>query len=113
MDINEIPTRSSDGNVNVFVEIPKDSQNKYEYDEDLGVIVLDRTLHSSVHYPTDYGFVPRTRGADGEPLDTMVIVYKRGPVSLSSMNVHAVLRVRTTTLGPKAAESQLLGYNDV
>ena len=74
MDINEIPTRSSDGNVNVFVEIPKDSQNKYEYDEDLGVIVLDRTLHSSVHYPTDYGFVPKTRGADGEPLDAMVMV---------------------------------------
>jgi hypothetical protein len=40
VDINEIPTRSSEGNVNVFVEIPKDSQNKYEYDEDLGMILL-------------------------------------------------------------------------
>jgi inorganic pyrophosphatase len=77
------------------------------------VNVWDRAFYSSVHYPTDYGFVHRTRGVDGEALDTMVIVYKRGPVRLSSMNVQAVLRVRTTTLGPRAAESQLVGYNDV
>ena len=74
MGVNAIPTRSSGGNVNVFVEIPKYSQNKYEYDEDLGMVVLDRTLHSSVHYPTEYGFVPGTRGTDGEPLDAMVMV---------------------------------------
>lgn len=84
MGVNEIPALSSGGHVNVLVEVPKGSQNKYEYDEDLGMIVLDRALYSSVHYPTDYGFVPRTRGADGEPLDMMVIVYKRGPVGLSS-----------------------------
>jgi inorganic pyrophosphatase len=76
LGVNEIPALSSDGHVNVLVEVPKDSQNKYEYDEDLGMIVLDRALYSSVHYPTDYGFVPGTRGADGEPLDAMVIVDK-------------------------------------
>ncbi len=57
-----------------FVEIPRGSRNKYEYDDALGVIALDRTLYSAVHYPTDYGFVPGTRGPDGDPLDVLVLV---------------------------------------
>jgi inorganic pyrophosphatase len=107
LDINEIPTRSSQGNVNVFVEIPKDSQNKYEYDEDLGVIVLDRTLHSSVHYPTDYGFVPGTRGADGEPLDAMVMVDKSTfPGCLVEARIIGVLTIQSSNAHP---EQKLLG----
>ena len=46
--------------IEVVVEIPKGSRNKYEYDEKLGTFRLDRVLYSSVHYPTDYGFVPGT-----------------------------------------------------
>ncbi len=57
-----------------FVEIPKGSRNKYEWDEELGAIKLDRFLFSSVVYPTDYGFIPQTCGADGDPLDAMVCV---------------------------------------
>jgi len=57
-----------------FVEIPKGSRNKYEYDEALGAIKLDRFLFSSVVYPTDYGFIPETVGEDGDPLDAMVCV---------------------------------------
>ena len=57
-----------------FVEIPKGSRNKYEWDEDLGGIKLDRLLFSSVVYPTDYGFIPGTRGKDGDALDAMVCV---------------------------------------
>lgn len=60
--------------VNVVIEIPKGSHNKYEYDEELDVIKLDRVLHSSVYYPTDYGFIPETRSGDGDHLDTLVIV---------------------------------------
>ncbi len=58
----------------VRVEIPKGQRNKYEWDEELDAIVLDRLLFSSVSYPTDYGFIPGTRAADGDPLDAMVIV---------------------------------------
>ena len=102
MDINQIPTRSSDGSVNVFVEIPKDSQNKYEYDEELGMIVLDRTLHSSVHYPTDYGFVPRTRGADGEPLDAMVMVDQSTfPGCLVEARIVGVLSIQSSMGRPE------------
>ncbi len=57
-----------------FVEIPKGSRNKYEWDDELGAIKLDRFLFSSVVYPTDYGFVPQTLGKDGDPLDAMVCV---------------------------------------
>jgi inorganic pyrophosphatase len=58
----------------VVVEIPRGSRNKYEYDEALGAFKLDRFLSSSVVYPTDYGYLPGTLGADGDPLDALVCV---------------------------------------
>ena len=57
-----------------LVEIPKGSRNKYEYDERLEALVLDRFLSSSTVYPTDYGYLIGHRGRDGDPLDTMVCV---------------------------------------
>jgi len=60
--------------VNVVIEIPRDSVNKYEYDKTLHVFRLDRTLFSPVHYPGDYGFIPCTLGQDGDPLDVLVLV---------------------------------------
>ncbi len=60
--------------VEAFVEIPRGSRNKYEYDEQRGVFFLDRVLYSSVHYPTDYGFVVGTLGEDGDPLDALIVV---------------------------------------
>jgi len=59
--------------INVVVEIPKGSHNKYEYDEERSIFKLDRVLHSPLHYPADYGFIPETRALDGDPLDAMVI----------------------------------------
>jgi len=63
-----------DSSLHCLVEIPKGSRNKYEYDEDLGAIKLDRFLFSSVVYPADYGFFPETLGGDGDPLDVVVIL---------------------------------------
>jgi inorganic pyrophosphatase len=60
--------------ITVVVEIPKGSRNKYEYDEELGAIRLDRFLFSSVVYPTDYGYIPETWGLDNDPLDAMICV---------------------------------------
>jgi inorganic pyrophosphatase len=57
-----------------FVEIPQGSRNKYEYDEEQGVIRLDRHLFSSVVYPADYGFLERTAGENGRHLDALVLV---------------------------------------
>jgi inorganic pyrophosphatase len=58
----------------VLVEIPKGSRNKYEMDHETGRIRLDRTLHSAVHYPADYGFIDNTLGEDGDPLDALVLL---------------------------------------
>ena len=63
----------SDGAV-VFVEIPSGSRNKYEYDDELGGIVLDRRLFTAMTYPADYGYVEGTLGEDGDPLDALVLV---------------------------------------
>ena len=61
--------------VNVVVEVPVGSRNKYEYEPELGTIVRDRVLPGNVRYPADYGFVPSTVSTDGEPLDIMVAAY--------------------------------------
>jgi inorganic pyrophosphatase len=60
--------------VDVIVEIPKGSRNKYEYDHDLGRIRLDRMLFTSTGYPSDYGFVPDTLAEDGDPIDALVLL---------------------------------------
>lgn len=62
--------------VDAVIEIPQGSRNKYEYDHQLNLIRLDRVLHSSVHYPTDYGFIPDTLSKDGDPLDVLVVVHE-------------------------------------
>lgn len=59
--------------VDSVIEIPKGSHNKYEFDEKLGVLKLDRVLYSPVFYPLDYGFIPETRSEDGDHLDIMII----------------------------------------
>ena len=60
--------------VYVVVESPKGTENKYEYDVQKKAIVLDRVLYSAVHFPGDYGFLPRTLDEDGDPLDILVLV---------------------------------------
>ena len=57
-----------------FIEIPRGSRNKYELDKEYGMLKLDRVLYSAVHYPGDYGFIPRTLHEDGDPLDVLVMV---------------------------------------
>jgi inorganic pyrophosphatase len=60
--------------VDVIVEIPKGSRNKYEYDPRLDRIRLDRTLFTATGYPGDYGFVPDTLAEDGDPIDALVLL---------------------------------------
>jgi inorganic pyrophosphatase len=60
--------------VNSVIEIPAGESNKYEYDKKLDIFRLDRNLHSPVHYPGDYGFIPQTLSQDGDPLDVLVLV---------------------------------------
>ena len=55
------------------IEITKGSKKKYELDKETGLIILDRILYTATHYPANYGFIPRTYGDDGDPLDVLVI----------------------------------------
>jgi inorganic pyrophosphatase len=60
--------------IDVIVEIPKGSRNKYEFDREKKAFKLDRMLFSSMHYPSDYGFIRDTLAEDGDPLDALVLV---------------------------------------
>jgi inorganic pyrophosphatase len=74
VDLSLIPPQPKAGVVNVLIEIPAGSKNKYEFDKNMQAFALDRVLYASVQYPYDYGFIPNTLADDGDPLDGMVIM---------------------------------------
>ena len=67
------PARINSTDFIATIEISKGSKKKYELDKETGLIILDRVLYSSVHYPANYGFIPRTLDEDGDPLDVLVL----------------------------------------
>ena len=70
---NISPKRITPEDFICVVEISKGSKKKYELDKETGLIMLDRILYTSTHYPANYGFIPRTFGDDGDPLDVLLI----------------------------------------
>lgn len=76
--------------VNAIIEIPRGSRNKYELDKETGLLKLDRVLYSSMYYPHNYGFIPRTLGDDNDPLDIIV---------LSSLEVVPMCLVHAKVIG--------------
>ena len=67
------PKRISAEDFMCVIEISKGSKKKYELDKETGYLMLDRILHTSTHYPANYGFIPRTYGDDGDPLDVLLL----------------------------------------
>lgn len=67
------PSRITPTDFVAVIEIPKGSKNKYELDKDTGLLILDRVLYTSTHYPANYGFIPRTFSEDNDPLDVLVL----------------------------------------
>jgi inorganic pyrophosphatase len=91
--LHDIPAGTAE-EMNVIVEIPKFSKNKYEIDKETGIIALDRVMHTSQDYPFDYGFVPQTLFDDGDALDVVLvttyplmpgILVKARPVAIMEM----------------------------
>jgi inorganic pyrophosphatase len=76
--------------VPAVIEIPKGSKLKYEIDKRTGMLMLDRVLYSSVHYPANYGFIPQTHAGDGDPLDILVLMQEP---------VHPLTIVRARPIG--------------
>ena len=80
--------------VTAVIEIVSGSRNKYELDKETGLLKLDRVLYSAVHYPADYGFIPRTLHEDGDPLDVLVLVKEQTfPGCLIDVRPIGVLRM--------------------
>jgi inorganic pyrophosphatase len=75
MDVSKIPTgQDPPEEINAVIEIPAgDTAAKYELDTSSGAVFVDRFLHTSMRYPANYGFIPRTLAADGDPLDVLVV----------------------------------------
>ncbi|HVL65642.1 MAG TPA: inorganic diphosphatase [Vicinamibacterales bacterium] len=79
----------------VVIEVPKGDKNKYELDKETGLLRLDRVLYSAVHYPADYGFIPRTYCDDGDPLDALVLGQEPvHPLTLVEARAIGVMRMR-------------------
>src|SRR5579871_5765657 len=76
----------------VVVEVPMGSKNKYELDKETGFLRLDRVLYSAVHYPANYGFIPRTFCDDGDPLDVLVLG-QEATVPMCIMRARAIGRM--------------------
>ena len=92
MNLKELPIGKNAPNVvNCVIEIPKESNVKYEYDPELGVFYMDRILQSAMRYPANYGFIPSTLAEDGDPLD--VLVYNWTPLITGSVLTCEVIGV--------------------
>jgi inorganic pyrophosphatase len=79
----------------VIIEVPAGSKNKYELDKETGLLRLDRVLYSAVHYPANYGFVPRTFCDDGDPLDALVLGQEPvTPLTIVDARAVGVMRMR-------------------
>jgi inorganic pyrophosphatase len=76
--------------VTALIEIPEGSRAKYEVDKATGLLMLDRVIYSSFHYPMNYGFIPQTLGKDGDPLDILV---------LCSQSIQSLCLVEATVIG--------------
>ena len=76
--------------VKAMIEIPQGSRTKYERDKTTGLLKLDRVIHSSFHYPVNYGFIPQTLGLDNDPLDILV---------LCSQSIQPLCLVEATVIG--------------
>ncbi|MEL7624237.1 MAG: inorganic diphosphatase [Clostridiales bacterium] len=84
------PARISEDDFIAVIEISKGSKNKYELDKETGLLILDRILYTSTHYPANYGLIPRTLADDDDPLDVLV---------LCSETIHPLSMVRCYPIG--------------
>lgn len=117
-DIN--PERIFPTDFIAVVEIPKGSKKKYELDKETGLIILDRILYTSTHYPMNYGFIPRTYGDDKDPLDVLVLCSEPlEPLTLVRCYPIGLMRMRDNGMGDEKiiaipySDPTYMGYTDI
>ena len=95
--------------VNAIIEIPRDSQQKYELDKESGILRLDRFLYSAVYYPGDYGFIPQTLWEDGDPMDIIILTNRPVyPLTLVRARVVGVIRM----IDERELDDKIIGVYD-
>lgn len=93
------------------IEIPKGSKIKYELDKDTGLLKMDRILHTSTHYPANYGFIPRTFAEDGDPLDVLMLCSET-LVPLSLVECYPIGVIAMSDNGAADEKIICIPYND-
>ncbi len=93
------------------IEISKGTKMKYELDKETGLLVLDRILYTSTHYPTNYGFIPRTLADDGDPMDVLVLS-SESLLSMSLVRCYPIGVITMTDGGAKDEKVIAIPYND-
>lgn len=102
------------------IEISAGSKNKYELDKETGMLMLDRILYTSTHYPANYGFIPRTYGDDGDPLDVLVLCHEEiAPMTLVKCFPIGVIRMQDDNASDEkiiaipVRDPSMNGYRDI
>lgn len=106
--------------IKAVIEIPKGGRTKYEYNAKEGILVLDRILHTSMHYPANYGFIPQTIADDDDPLDVVVLCQESlfprttlevKPIGMVSMTDRKAKDIKIIAVPTKDPTFQI--YNDI
>jgi inorganic pyrophosphatase len=122
MDIKNIKVGEVPNKVNVFIEIPKDGNIKYELDKESGVIFVDRFLYTAMNYPFNYGFVPNTLSEDGDPVDVLVlgeqvlmpgVVIPSKIIGMLEMEDEAGIDTKVLAVPTEKIDPSSVGINDI
>jgi len=101
---------AASGPVNVVVETPAGSRNKYRFDEDLGLFLLHKTLPAGAMFPFDFGFIPGTRAEDGDPLDLLIVGNEPTFTGcLVTVRLLGVIEAKQTEKGKTIRNDRLIG----
>lgn len=121
ININKInPWNKIPNIINVIIEIPKGSINKSELNKKTGLLKLDRKLSSSVHYPGDYGFIPKTLMEDDDPMDVLILTNKSvKPLKLAKVRILGIFKMTDCgeeddkIIGVYSSESEFRNLNGI
>lgn len=105
------PKRIKNDDFFAVIEITKGGKAKYELDKETGMLMMDRVLHTSTHYPANYGFIPRTFADDGDPLDVLVLC-SEDILPLSLIRCYPIGVIRMVDGGEKDEKIIAIPFND-
>ncbi len=105
------PKRIKDNDFEAVIEITRGGKVKYELDKETGLLIMDRVLHTSTHYPANYGFIPRTLADDGDPLDVLVLC-SEDILPLALVRCYPIGVIRMVDSGEKDEKIIAIPYKD-